>query len=128
MALFAISDTQLHRVENVYQVEADSEDHARELWEEHGADGPIVQVQENVLEFLDDEDTGEIEVDPCEQSLIDTTGRFNWLGLDIEVSRSQDGKLVVDISTAELPDEDTVGDSGVPRLRVYVNEANVSED
>lgn len=49
--------------------------------------------------------------------------KINYLGLDIEIhrSKSQGGKLVIDITTHDLDTGDTYEDD-VPRLIIYLNE------
>lgn len=58
---------------------------------------------------------------PC----VDPTGRLRWLGLDIEVTRSVDGILTVDIETSGLDSRDVEGEHEVPKLRLMINEQEI---
>lgn len=46
-------------------------------------------------------------------------------GLAVHLHRAADGKLVVDIDTTALDAKDEHGDTGVPNIRIWINEQKI---
>lgn len=46
-------------------------------------------------------------------------------GLEVELFRGQDGKLVVAIDSGDLAAKDQHPDNGVPNIRIWINEQKI---
>ena len=46
-------------------------------------------------------------------------------GLNVELFRGQDGKLVVAIDSGGVADKDQHPDNGVPNIRIWINEQKI---
>jgi len=46
-------------------------------------------------------------------------------GLEVQLFRGKDGKLVVEIQSGALEDRDTHVDNGCPNIRIWINEQKI---